>query len=429
MLRKKKSYLIPMLGFLLIILIGTIFLYMPISNKNEILLKDALFTATSALTTTGLTRVVLVDQFNFLGQLILVILMEIGQLGFMIFISYFWSLKDKKMKMSDILLINETINGDNYGLIKEYSIFIFKLMLKVQAIGVGLLAIRFIPEYGIFKGIWYSIFHTISAFSNTGFDLFGNSSLIAFSNDIYVQLVLILLMFLGSIGILVIKDVVNNKLRKFSRLKLQTKIVLIASAFLIIIPTILIKILEPQISILNSLFYSVTSRNTGFMIENLVDFCGESKIILMVLMLIGGGPTSTSGGIKIITFVVAISGILSTLNGKRELVLFNRKISDSIIKKAFTIIFVFLLSIIIASFVIYHCNNIGEFNIVFEAISAITNTGFSITDYSQLNIIGELVLAILMFIGRVGPLSLALIFVNEDKKDAQIEYPSENLIL
>ena len=429
MLRNKRTYLIPIIGFAFIILVASIILCLPVCNYKEITFRDALFTATSGLTTTGFTKGPLVEQFNFWGQIILAILMEIGAMGFIIFVSYFWSIKNKKMKMSDILVINDNISSDSYGQIKEHSIFIGKIMLEVQAFGIILLAIRFIPLLGFFKGIWYSIFHTISAFSNCGFDLFGGSSLRIFANDIYTQFIMIALMLLGSIGILVIEDVRNNKSRKFSRLKLQTKIILTYSLILLVVPPIAIKILEPNISILNSLFMVSTSRSTGFSVVDLPNFTFESKFIFIILMFIGGSPTSTSGGVKMVTIAVLISTIVSTLKGKDETIMFWKKIPNSAIRRAITIFMLFALIITIACTVFYHYNRINLLNIIFEAVSAISNTGLTITDYSTVNIIGENILLLLMFIGRVSPLSFVLVFINENSKDKYIDYPSENVIL
>lgn len=429
MLKSKKTYLIPILGFLLIIILGTILLSLPICNNKPISFIDAFYTATSGVTTTGFTKGALVDQFNFFGQFVLSILMEVGAMGFIIFVSYFWSIKHKKIKMSDIMVINDNISSESYNLIKEESIFIGKLMLEVQILGVVLLAFKFVPLLGFFKGIWYSIFHTISAFSNCGFDLFGGSSLRIFANDIYTQFIMIALMLLGSIGILVIEDVRNNKSRKFSRLKLQTKIILTYSLILLVVPTIAIKILEPNISILNSLFMVSTSRSTGFSVVDLPNFTFESKFIFIILMFIGGSPTSTSGGVKMVTIAVLISTIVSTLKGKDETIMFWKKIPNSAIRRAITIFMLFALIITIACTVFYHYNRINLLNIIFEAVSAISNTGLTITDYSTVNIIGENILLLLMFIGRVSPLSFVLVFINENSKDKYIDYPSENVIL
>ena len=427
MFKNKKSYLIPIIGFALIIFVATFFLYLPICNYKEISFKDAFFMATSGITTTGFVKMPIVTQFNFFGQFVLAILMEIGAMGFIIFISYFWSIKDKKMKMSDILVINENISGDNFGSIKQYSIFICKIMLEVQTLGAILLALKFIPMFGILKGIWYSIFHSISAFSNTGFDLFGSNSLVLFANDIYIQFVFTLLMILGSIGILVIEDLKNNK--SFNKLKLQSKIILTYSLVFLLIPMFIIKILEPNATMLNSLFTSAATRSAGFSIINTETLCLESKILIMILMFIGGAPTSTSGGVRIVTIAIIISTIIATIKGENETVIFWRKIPEATIKKAFTIFMLFILILILTVVIFSHYNNIGLLNICFESLAALSNAGLSITDFSNLNIIGEMILVVLMFIGRVGPLSMILVFIYGTRKDEYIDYPSENVML
>lgn len=429
MLKNKRTYLIPSIGFATIILVSAFLLCLPICNYKEISYGEALFTATSGLTTTGFTRMPIINQFNFLGQLILAILMEIGALGFIIFVSYFWSIKNKKIKMSDIMLINDNISSDNYAMIKEQSIFIGKLMLKIQLIGIILLAIKFIPLYGFLKGIWFSIFHTISAFSNTGFDLFGSNSLLNFSKDFYVQLVLIALMVIGGIGMLVIQDVKNNKTKKFSRLRLQSKIILTMTAIIIIIPTILMKIFEPNLSLLNCLFMTTTSRSTGFSIVDLKSLCFENKMILMILMFIGGAPTSTAGGVKIVPITIICATVISTLRGRNDTIIFGRKIPDTAIKKSFTIFIVFAIILFVSCMIFVHFEDVSILNIIFDSISAISNTGLAMTNMNAINITGELVLMFLMFVGRVGPISMVLIFVNADNKDKYIEYPSENVIL
>lgn len=427
MFKNKRSYLVPIIGFALIILISSIILYLPICNYKEISFKNVLFTATSALTTTGFTKGTLQSQFTFLGQLVLAILMEIGTMGFIIFISYFLSVKNKKIRMSDIILINDNISSDSYASIKEHSIFIGKLMLKVQFVGVVFLALKFVPMFGILKGIWHSIFHTISAFSNTGFTLFEGENLIPFASDIYVQIVLIVLMILGSIGILVIEDLIKNRKKKFGRLKLQTKIVLTYTIGLLFVPMFIMKMLDPSLTLLNCLFMSTTARSTGFAVTSVSNLCVENKVMLMILMFIGGSPTSSSGGIKVITIATLLSTVIATLKGKDETVMFWKRIPDSSIRKAFTILMVFVLVLAISCTIFYHFDNISLFNIMFESISAITTTGLSITDYSTLKVSSEIILMFLMYVGRVGPLTMVLAVVNKDRKN--IEYPSEDVIL
>ncbi len=427
MLKNKRSYLVPIVGFALIILISSMILYLPICNYKEISFKNVLFTATSALTTTGFTKGPLQNQFNFLGQLVLAILMEIGAMGFIIFISYFLSVKNKKIRMSDIILINDNISSDSYASIKEHSIFIGKLMLKVQIAGIVFLALKFIPVFGILEGTWHSIFLTISAFSNTGFTLFEGESLTKFANDIYVQIVLIALMILGSIGILVIEDLKKNRKKKFNRLKLQTKIILTYTLGLLFVPMFVMKMLDPNLSLLNCLFMSATTRSTGFAITNVSNLCVENKVMLMILMFIGGSPTSTSGGVKIITIAILLSTVMATLRGKEETVMFWKRIPDTSIRKAFSILMIFIMVLSITCAIFYHLDNISLFNITFESISAITNTGLTITDYDTLKLSSEMIIMFLMYVGRVGPLTMVLAVVNKDRKN--IEYPSEDVIL
>ena len=429
MLKNKKTYLIPILGFAFLIIIGAILLYLPVCNKKPISFQNALFTATSGVTTTAFLKSPLIEQFNFFGQLVLAILMEIGAMGFIVFISYFWSIKDKKIKMSDIMVINDNISGESYATIKEHSIFIGKFMLKVQMIGSVLLLFSFIPKYGFLQGIWYSIFHSISAFSNTGFDLIGNNSLVAFKNDIYTQIIFVLLMIIGSVGILVIEDIKNNKTRKFGRLKLQTKIVLVYTAFLLVFPTFFIKIWEPEMSLLNCFFMSATSRSTGFSIVNIAEMEQSSKILLTILMFIGGGPTSTAGGIRIVPIAVILATIVSTLKGKDQTIMFWRRIPESNIRKAFTILLLFIFILTMNIMVMSNYHNLSVLEIIFTSVSAISNAGMEIVDINSLNLVQEICIMLLMFIGRVGILSLVLVFFVEDKNSKLIKYPSENVIL
>ena len=428
MFKHKKTYFIPIIGFALIIIIGSLLLYMPSINKMSISYRDCLFIATSGFTTTGITKGPLVEQFDFIGQFIIAVLMEIGAMGFIIFVSYFWTMKHKKIKMSDIMIINDSISGDEYSNITKHSIFICRYMFRVQVIGAVLLMIRFIPLFGFTTGIWYSVFHVISAFSNTGFDLFGTKSMIPFVTDSYVQIITSVVMFLGSLGILVIEDLKDKKF-KFSRLKVQTKIVVIASIILIIVPTILMLIYDSELSAINSLFMSISVRNSGMTIIDLNELSFQTKVLLAVLMLIGGGPTSTSGGIRILPVVILFATVISTLRGKTDTIIFWKKISQVAVRRSITVITVFLFVLTVGTIVFYEFNDVDIQRIIFENISAISNTGFSVINPGELNSVGNFVLMFLMFVGRVGPLSMVLAFVNDNARDKYIEYPSENIVL
>lgn len=430
MLKKKKSYLVPIIGFSLMMIIGAVLLYLPICNKMDISFKDALYVSISTISCTGLSKIVPAEQFNFLGQVIMAILMEIGALGFVVFISYMWARKDKKIKMSDIMMVNDNINGDNYNTIREHSLFIFDVMLKVQLFGILFLSFRFIPEYGIFKGFWYSIFHTISAFANAGFDIFGNNSMFTFRNDIYTQIIFTILMILGSIGIFAIEDLKKNKFKGFNKLRLQTKIIIVCSVILIVIPTILLKVLEPQISVMNSLFMTASTRSTGFSIVNLTNFSDASKLLLTILMFIGGSPASTAGGVRVVAIAIIIATMLSTLRGRVNTIMFWKKIPDTVVRKAYTTFMIFLLVLLIMITIYSHNNkNIDLIDVALECVSAVTNTGLSAVNGAEVDIVADIIIMILMYIGRMGPIALIAVFINDEPVDKLVDYPTENVIL
>ena len=426
MFKGKKTYLIPIISFALVILIGAVLLTIPSFNNINISFADALYTSVSGVTTTGLLKGNMIAQFNFGGQLVFAILMEIGALGFVIFVSYFWSIRNKKISMSDAMVINDSLSGDNTGSIKEHTLFIGKLVLIIQLAGTILLAIRFVPLLGFFEGLWYSIFHVISAFSNTGADLFGENGIRVFVNDFYVQIVLILLMVAGSFGVFAIEDIKNTK--KFSKFKLQTKIIIVGTIFMLVVPTILLKLIQPEISLTNGLFLTA-ARSTGFNILDISKFNSAAQVIIMVIMFVGSSPASTGGGVKLVTMAVIISTLISTLKGKEETIIFWRKIPNYTVRMAFTIFTLFSVSIFIALILFMNYNNIGIEKILFDCISAISNTGFSLISPNELNSVGSLVLMALMYIGRIGPLSLVLVFVNKDNKEKFVEYPEEKVIL
>jgi len=226
---------------------------------------------------------------------------------------------------------------------------------------------------------------------------------------------------------LVIEDLKKNRHKRFNRLKLQTKIVLTYTIGLLFVPMFIMKMLDPTLSLLNCLFMSTTTRSTGFAITNVSKLCMENQAMLMILMFIGGSPTSTSGGVKIITIAILLSTVISTLRGKEETVMFWKRIPDSSIRKAFSILMVFVIVLAVTCTIFYHLDNIGIFNIIFESISAITNTGLTVTDYNTLKIGGEVIIMFLMYVGRVGPLTMVLAVINKDRKN--IKYPSEDVIL
>lgn len=429
MFKRKREYLIPVLGFLFIILVGAIILYLPCCTIGTANFIDTLFTSTSATTTTGFSLNDISTKYTVLGKIIIAILMNIGAVGFISLIVVIVKLKNRRISLSNMKVVNDSISDDNYLNLKDEVFNIVKYVAIIEIIGALLLAIKFIPEYGMLKGIGYSLFHSISAFSNTGFDLLGENGFIKYNKDIYIRLVIIILMILGGIGFLPINDFINNKSKKFKKLKLQSKIVIIYSFALILISTIGLKIFEgSNISWLNALFMGATARNTGLYTVSVSTMTVPSKLFILILMIVGGAPGSTAGGIKVVVFAVLEAVVITTLLGKKEVVLFWRKIDENTIRLSVTILAMFIVIILIATMAIVALNNFGLFDVLFACVSGISSTGLSSTSMQILNNAGKFILMTLMFIGRVGPLSILAIFTPEVNNE-KINFPEEKLIL
>lgn len=430
MLKDKNIYLIPCLGFLSVILVGWIVLMLPICNNGEITPFDALFTAVSAICVNGLTTVNLSIDYSFLGQLAIAIITEIGAIGFVTFISFILSFKKKKMSLSETLLLSSALNDNNYGKLKQRLKEVIKYTAIIQLIGAILLSIDFIPRFGLKNGIWYSIFHSITAFCNAGFDIIGDNSLMIFAKNIYVNIVFILLMFFGSIGYFVIEDIIGCiKKKSFLYISFHTKIVLSASVIIYALSVILIKIAEPNLSLLEAVFTSVTARTTGFSTINMAGTLPITKFIISCLMIIGGAPGSTSGGIRITSIAILALTVRATLRNKKDVVVFYKKIDLQTIRQAITNIVICVMLVLISMFVMEKVQIMRLDNNLFMCASAFSATGLSVTNVAQMNFAAKAILVALMYIGRVGPISILSILIFKKKENQNIEYVSGNVML
>ena len=430
MLKNKNIYLIPLLGFASIILIGCLILMLPVCSNENVTLFDAAFTAVSATCVNGLTTVDISQNYTFLGQLVIAIITEIGAIGFVTFISFIFNIKKKKMPLSETLLLSSALNNSDYSKLKKRLKEVIKYTLVIELIGSIFLSIAFIPMFGIKYGIWYSIFYSITAFCNAGFDLFGNSGFTIFAENIYINIVIVVLMFLGGIGFFVIEDLINCIQKKsFLHMRFHTKIVLVTTIIIYILSIIVIKITEPTLTFLQVLFTSVTIRTTGFSTINMSEINDITKMLLSLFMMIGGAPGSTSGGIRITSVAVIILVVHATLNNKKEVTIFFKKIDIQTIKQAVTNIFISNSIIIIAIIIFAKIQNIELINIIFMCVSAFSATGLSVIDVGALLGFSKIILMLLMFIGRVGPISILSIFILNKKENKNIEYVSGNLML
>lgn len=428
MLRKKRIYLIPILVFSIIILIGGILLKLPISNNKPISFMDSLFMSASGVCVNGFSTVNISQQFTLFGQVILLILTEVGALGFMSIVMLVLSLRNRKADLLKTILAGDGIEENISSNIKQRSKNICIHTFVIEFIGAILLSIRFIPMFGLKKGIWYSIFHSITAFCNTGFDLFGTTSLSMFKNDIYINIVFMILIILGGIGFFVIEDILIHK-KELKRIHFQSKLVLSSTAILIAVSIILIKIMEPDFSILNSAFTAVTLRTAGFATVNLANCNIVTKIFCILLMFIGGAPGSTSGGIRIIVFAILILTTSATLRNKKDVIIFNKKINQSYIRKSVTILVLSLLVVSLGIIGFLYLNNVGTMNIVFYCFSMFSEVGIGLLNPIVLNVFGKIISIILMFIGRVGPITTISLLLVDRKNNENIVYPDGNLIL
>lgn len=405
-------------------------LSLPICNNKSISYIDSIFMATSSVCVTGFSTITVSGQFNFLGQLILLILMQVGALGFMIFIAFILILRHKKISLSDTMLLGNTINSEDYSKIKEKVTQILKYAFSLEFLGAVIMTIRFIPTLGLIKGIWYGIFHSVSAFCNCGLDLFGDSSISYFRSDIIINYTFIFLIITGGIGFFVLHDIVSRLgQRNLKKINFQSKLVLSSTVIVLLVTTIMIFLFEKSISLLDALFASVTLRTAGFYTISFNEFSLPTKIISLVAMFIGGAPGSTSGGIKIVAFSIIILTTISVLKNKNDVIIFDRKITESLIKRSITIVIISLFIIFTGIILLVIFNNFGLINITFHTISAFSAVGLTLFDCTFLNSIGKIITIFIMFIGRIGPLSLAGLFIINKKENKNISFANGELII
>lgn len=408
------------IGFLSLIIIGTIILNLPIASKNgeSIGLIDALFTASSAVCVTGLVVVNTSEHWSLFGQIAIISLIQIGGLGIMTMATSVALLMGKKIRLRERLIIKEQLNQETMsGLVKltKYVIFV---SLAIEAVGAFFLSFKFIPIYGTVKGIWFSVFHSISAFCNAGFDIVGNS-LTPFVGDVWINMTICLLVIIGGLGFSVYADLYRNK--RLKTLTLHSKFVLSVTAMLLLVGTVLFFLVEfdneftlANLSLfdkgLSSFFQSTIARTAGFNTIDIAAIRDSSAFLMIMLMFIGGSPGSTAGGIKTTTFGILILTTISTIKGEKDVGAFNRRIGENVINKSLAIIIIGLTWILIISFILTITEKAVFLDVVFEATSAFATVGVSRGITPSLTSIGKVLITITMYVGRVGALTMAFAF-------------------
>ena len=434
------------IGFLLVILTGTILLSLPFATTSpgKLSLLDSLFSSTSAVCVTGLIVENTGQVFTVFGQIVIITLIQIGGLGFMTMASLFFIMLGKRISLRERLVIQEAYNLDSiHGVVRLVRNAVI-ITFTTEAVGAVFFAIRMIPKFGLGKGIYHSVFLAISSFCNAGFDALGNySSLREYVSDPIVNITVMLLITLGGIGFPVFIDFIHK--RSFKRMMLHSKLVLIMSGTLFITGAILTAMFEwnnpktigelnAPTKIMASCFQSVTLRTAGFETIPQNNLTPAGSLIGIIYMFIGASPASTGGGIKTTTFFIVILSLVSMVRGKQDTNIFRRRISDQIIRKATTILSIALCLVLVDTVVISAVENMTGGNetlgqILFEVVSAFGTVGLSTGITSGLNWISKILIIITMFAGRLGPFTLSMAISGATPKQDTLHYPEERLII
>lgn len=411
------------ISFLLVIAVGTLLLTLPISSRTGRLgVIDAMFTATSATCVTGLVVWDTWSQFSLFGQVIILMLIQVGGLGLVTLTSFFALAARRRMGFRDLRLLGESVSADGLSKATEVLKIVIKLAAAFEAVGIVLLLFAFVPQFGA-EGVWVSVFTAISAFCNAGFDLFGRfgaySSLVPYVNNYYVQAVIMFMIMAGGLGFMVWVELAEY--RKKRRLSLHAKVVLQFSAIFWVGGAVLLALLEwsnPRTMgglsvpgrIMAALFQSVSTRTAGMNTIDLAACSPISKLLMSVLQFIGAAPGSTGGGVKVTTFAVLILTIRSVAQGRDDCVIGGHHIESKTVYRALTIIVIGAVAAFGSAVVVYYntAETVSVIDCIFESCSAFGTVGLSVGVTGQLNTGAKLLYMACMFMGRVGPVSLAI---------------------
>lgn len=429
-----------LLSFLLAILIGSILLALPISSANgeAVSYIDALFTATTATCVTGLVTLPTVTTWSVFGQIVILILIQIGGLGIITTMFGFMIILHRKMGIADRLLIQDAFNLNTLsGLVR----FVKKVILGtfvVEGIGALLYMLVFVPEYGA-KGIWISIFNSVSAFCNAGIDIISENSLCEYATNPIINIVTCALIIFSGIGYIVWWDIIQMfKNKRRQKLNLHSKIALSTTAILIVSGALAIFIFEYNnpLTIGNyslfdkiqvSVFQSVTTRTAGFATVPQQNLTNTSSLISLLLMFIGGSPVGTAGGIKTVTLAILIASAFATIRNQNEVILFNRNISKQAISKAVAVFFMSFTIMLISTVLLSVVTDADVLDILYETVSATATVGLTRNLTPILNTWGKLIIIATMYLGRVGPISLAIAFNLKKENKNIIKNPTEEI--
>ncbi len=440
--KKLQPSQILVLGFLFIILLGAVILSTPFvtNNGQSIGFINAFFTATSAVCVTGLVLVDTGSYWNYFGKTVIIILIQIGGLGFMTMASLLTLVAGRKFSLKKRIVMQESMGTKHLSGVVRITKYAVYMTFTFELIGAFILSLKFIPMYGNLKGLYYAVFHSISAFCNAGFDIMGTGNSISqFAKDPLVSITVSLLVIIGGLGFMVIAEIFRfNKFKKWS---LNAKVVIVSTLFLLFVGFVFILILEynnPNTikdfsfgeKLIASFFASMTPRTAGFNTIDLNSMRHASLVLTMIFMFIGGSPSSTAGGVKTTTIALFFITIISILRGKKDTEAFGRKIPEENVKRAIAVIGI-AVTFLTTSIVLLSISETDAsfFEIVFETLSAYGTVGLSIGLSAKLSFVGKLIISLAMFLGRVGALTLLFAATSKMKKieNQMLSYPVEEI--
>ena len=435
-----------LLSFLGVVLIGSILLSLPISSATgeRVPYLDALFTATTSTCVTGLVTLPTVSTWSLFGQIVILVLIQIGGLGFIAIISGLMILLTRRMGIGHKLLIQDAFNLNTMEGLSKFIRNVLLGTLLIEALGAVLCMTVFVPQFGM-HGIWISVFHSISAFCNAGIDILAENSLCDYATNPIINIVTSALIILGGIGYIVWWDVLRvirsgavKKGHFWAHLTLHSKIAITTSAVLIFGGGLLILIFEfnnpatiGNLSFLDkiqvSLFQSVTTRTAGFASVPQENLRNTTSVISMAMMLVGGSPVGTAGGLKTVTIAVLICSAFATIRNKREATLFGRRVSSDSIRRAVAVVVTFGCIALVSTTLLAAATGADLLDVVYESVSAIATVGLSRGFTGSLNAVGKLIVIVTMYLGRVGPISLAVALGSQNESQNVISEPEEDI--
>lgn len=441
------------IGFLGVIFLGAVLLWLPVCNQQPIAFLDALFTSTSAVCVTGLVTITPAAQFTLAGKIVLLILIQVGGLGVIACATAFFLILKRKITLKERIVIQETYNMDHLGgIVGMVRKVIFGTFI-VEGGGAVLYAFQFVPEYGVARGIWYSAFHSVSAFCNAGIDILGDGSFTQYVTNPLINITTMLLIILSGIGFMVWFDIIGNfkRIRRhevpwawaFTRLGLHSKIAIVTTLILIMMGTAVILVTEyhnPDTlghlkagqKVLAAMFQSVTTRTAGFATIPQGALLDETKFISCILMFIGGSPGGTAGGVKTTTVAMLVLVCLTVVRGGNDTECFGRKITFANFRTGFAVVMVAFAALMtgITVISIIEPRDVPLADIMYEASSAIGTVGLTADLTPSLSRVSQVIIMILMYMGRLGPITLALLFAGKkNPRDKIRALPEERIMV